>query len=122
MNAPAFSFALPAMLTPGDVAPWVCAPTPSNPNYYFNTVAGRYVLLAFLPPLCEARDRAGAAFEAHARLFDDDKLTCFMVLRDRESFAQARNRPRGLRWFLDADGAISRLSGAVTPDGGEAPL
>lgn len=65
--------------------------------------------------------RATAAFEAHARLFDDDKLTCFMVLRDAESFTVVQNHPRGLRWFLDADGAISRAYGALAPDGREAP-
>ena len=109
--------ALPAAptLTVGEFAPWFSAPTPSNPSYHFNTAAGRYVLLAFLPPPGEARDRAMAAFEAHAALFDDDKLTCFMVLGDRASFEIARNRPQGLRWFLDDGGQVARLYGAERP-------
>ena len=33
----------------GDPAPWFTAPTPSNPEFMFDTVAGRYVLLLFVP-------------------------------------------------------------------------
>ena len=117
--------ALPETLAPlsvGEFAPWFCAATPNNPNFHFNTLAGRFVLLAFLPPPGEARDRAMAAFEAHAGAFDDRKLTCFMVLHDAASIAAARNRPTGLRWFLDAEGELSRLYGALGDDGGEAPF
>ena len=109
-------------LSVGEFAPWFRAATPTNPNFHFNTIAGRFVLLAFLPPPGDARDRATAAFEAHAALFDDSKLTCFMVLRDAGSIAVARNRPPGLRWFLDAEGQVSRLYGAVGNDGAEAPF
>ena len=38
-------------LQPGEPAPWFTAPTPSNPEYVFDTAAGRYVLLVFLPRL-----------------------------------------------------------------------
>jgi predicted 2-oxoglutarate/Fe(II)-dependent dioxygenase YbiX/peroxiredoxin len=115
------SFASPIeplpLLSAGEFAPWFSTAAPDNPDYNFNTSAGRYVLLAFLPPPGAARDRAMAAFEAHAGLFDDHKLTCFMVLRDTSSIAVARNRPTGLRWLFDPDGKISRLYGALTPEG-----
>jgi len=88
-------------LSVGEFAPWFSAAAPGNPNYSFNTSAGRYVLLAFLPPPGAARERAEAAFEAHASFFDDHKLTCFMVLRDTASIAVAKNRAPGLRWFFD---------------------
>jgi predicted 2-oxoglutarate/Fe(II)-dependent dioxygenase YbiX len=123
MNAPIASpiDPLPA-LSVGEFAPWFSAAAPDNPDYNFNTSAGRYVLLAFLPPPGSARDRAMAAFEAHAGLFDDHKLTCFMVLRDTASIAGARNRACGLRWFFDPDGRVSRLYGALTPEGIEKPF
>jgi predicted 2-oxoglutarate/Fe(II)-dependent dioxygenase YbiX/peroxiredoxin len=121
MISPALLSPLPA-LSVGEFAPWFSAPSPNNPTFHFNTLAGRYVLLAFLPPPGAARDRAMAAFDAHAGLFDDVKLTCFMVLRDAESIAAARNRDRGLRWFFDAEGEVSRLYGALAPDGSEAPF
>ena len=43
----------------GETAPWFTAPTPSNPAFVFDTAAGRYVLLVFLP-----KDDAQAAGEA----------------------------------------------------------
>ena len=123
MNAPLAPPLPPlAPLSVGEFAPWFSAPAPTNPDYNFNTSAGRYVLLAFLPPPSGARDRAMAAFVAHADLFDDHKLTCFMVLRDAASIAAAKNRPRGLRWLFDPEGKVSRLYGALRPGGSEAPF
>jgi hypothetical protein len=29
-------------LTPGDPAPWFITPSPANPRYHFDSVAGRY--------------------------------------------------------------------------------
>lgn len=123
MNAPVGP-SLPPLepLSVGEFAPSFSAGAPTNPNYHFNTAAGRYVLLGFLPPPGEARDRAMAAFEVHAAIFDDQKLTCFMVLRDAASIAAAQNRPRGLRWFFDPEDEVSRLYGAVADDGSEAPF
>ncbi|HEX4096292.1 MAG TPA: 2OG-Fe(II) oxygenase, partial [Caulobacteraceae bacterium] len=62
-----------------------------------------------------------AAFEAHRGFFDDTKLAAFLVLRDAESIAQARNQPPGLRWFFDPDGQTSRCYGALGPDGEQRP-
>jgi peroxiredoxin/predicted 2-oxoglutarate/Fe(II)-dependent dioxygenase YbiX len=110
------------LLNPGEPAPWFTAPTPSNPEFVFDTVAGRYVLMVFLP-----RDDAAAAGEAlrtlsaHYRRFDDETLSAFVVVRDPSTAATAQDM-RGLRWFLDLDGAVSRLYGALTPDGSEAPM
>ena len=36
-----------ARLTPGDPAPWFHQRATSNPNYAFDTAAGRYVVLCF---------------------------------------------------------------------------
>jgi hypothetical protein len=103
-------------LSPGEAAPWFKAPTPSNPEFHFDTVAGRYVLLLFLP-LEEAPRRAALeALAAHRGLLDERQRTCFVVARDPETAASAKDMP-GLRWFLDAEGAVSRLYGVLGEDG-----
>jgi predicted 2-oxoglutarate/Fe(II)-dependent dioxygenase YbiX len=60
-------------------------------------------------------------FLASRALFDDSKLTAFLVIRDQGSIAQARNQPPGLRWFFDPEGEIGRLYGALGPGGQEHP-
>jgi peroxiredoxin len=106
----------------GEPAPWFTAPTPSNPEFVFDTVAGRYVLLVFLP-----KDDTAAAGEALRMLasqqarFDDETLSAFAVVRDPGTAASVHDM-RGLRWFLDLDGAVSRLYGALSPDGVENPM
>jgi peroxiredoxin/predicted 2-oxoglutarate/Fe(II)-dependent dioxygenase YbiX len=109
-------------LAPGEPAPWFKAPTPSNPEFVFDTAAGRYVLLVFLP-----KDDAAAATAAlrtvagHQPRFDDGMLSAFVVVRDPGVAATVRDM-RGLRWFLDLDGAVSRLYGALDADGVERPM
>jgi predicted 2-oxoglutarate/Fe(II)-dependent dioxygenase YbiX len=108
----------------GDPAPWFEAATPTNPHFHFSTCVGCYMLLGFLPSPGPVRDAALSAVMAHRGLLDDRKLAAFLVLRDAASIAQARNRSTGLRWFLDADGAVSRLYGALDgpqDDAGEHP-
>jgi predicted 2-oxoglutarate/Fe(II)-dependent dioxygenase YbiX/peroxiredoxin len=105
----------------GDTAPWFTAPTPSNPEFVFDTAAGRYVLLAFL-----SRDdapgnaKALRALTANRGLFDDQRLSAFVVVRDPGTAATATDM-RGLRWFLDEAGRVSRLYGALDADGSEHP-
>jgi predicted 2-oxoglutarate/Fe(II)-dependent dioxygenase YbiX len=106
---------------PGDLAPWFSAPTPTNADFYFSTVVGRYILLGFVPPPGAERDAAFAAFTNHRSLFDDTKLAAFMVLRDAASIEKARDQPPGLRWFFDPDGRVSRLYGALEADGSAHP-
>jgi predicted 2-oxoglutarate/Fe(II)-dependent dioxygenase YbiX/peroxiredoxin len=106
---------------PGEFAPWFVAVNHANPRFNFSTLASRYVLLGFLPDDAAERDLALAKFQAHRALFDDERLTCFMVVRDAEGFASTRDEPPGKRWFLDPDGAISRLYGALGENGVAAP-
>jgi len=105
----------------GDPAPWFSAPTPTSGQFHFSTVTGRYTLLGFLPQPGPEREAALSAFSAHRRLFDDDNLTCFIVLRDAQAIAAARNQPPGLRWFFDPQGEVSRLYGALEADGAARP-
>lgn len=107
-------------LTPGEPAPWFTAPTPSNPEFTFDTVAGRYVLLVFLPTEIEARSFVVRALAHFQRLFDDAKLSAFAVAREPETVAGMKDI-RGLRWFLDPEGTVSRRFGALEADGSERP-
>ena len=109
-------------LSLGEPAPWFTAPTPSNPAFVFDTVAGRYVLLVFLPKADDAAAADALRVVAQQRAqFDDERVSCFVVLRNPSTIASARDM-RGLRWFLDEDGAVSRLYGALGPDSAEYPM
>lgn len=105
----------------GEPAPWFTAPTPSNPEFVFDTAAGRYVLMVFLPADSAAAGEALRVLASHQVQFDDQMLSAFVVVRDAGLAASAQDM-RGLRWFLDTDGAVSRLYGALGPDGAEAPM
>lgn len=97
-------------LSLGEPAPYFTAPTPSNPEFVFDSAAGRYVLLMFLPTEPEPRLAAMQALAAHQRLFDDVKASAFVILRDPQAVQGARDMV-GLRWMLDGRGAITQRYG-----------
>lgn len=105
-------------LTLGEPAPWFTAPTPSNPEFAFDTVAGRYVLLLFPPADPAGRATALRALAARQAMLDDQRLTAFVVVRDAQTAATAKDM-RGLRWILDLDRTVSRLYGAVDEAGAD---
>ena len=109
-------------LSVGDLAPWFVAPTPSNPVFNFSTLSGRYLLLTFLPSDPAMRAEFFQAAAALGQRIDDHNLAAFTVITDPESIAAARDRAPGMRWFLDADRAVSRLYGAVDDTGAEHPF
>src|SRR3569623_894538 len=88
----------------GEPAPWFKATTPSNPEFVFDTAGEALRMLA-----------------AQRNAFDDARASAFVVVRDPATAATARDL-RGLRWFLDLDGAVSRLYGALAEDGEEHPI
>jgi predicted 2-oxoglutarate/Fe(II)-dependent dioxygenase YbiX/peroxiredoxin len=108
-------------LSVGEFAPSFSAPTRVNPNFHFNTLAGRYLLLAFLPRDDRRRAEAMAAFETIRPRFDDNNLTAFFIATDPESVANAQDRIPGQRWFFDPEGVVSRLYGAWDEGGAENP-
>lgn len=94
--------------TPGDLAPFFFAPSPNNPRYNISSVAGRYVVLAFLPPLADPAAASALSAVAGARaLFDDSQRCLFGILKTPEDFAAARDDLPGLRWLHDIDGVVS---------------
>jgi peroxiredoxin len=100
----------------GDPAPRFKAATESNPQYIFDTVGGRYVVLCFFV----SGDTPGAAaalqaVAANRHRFDDERLCFFGVSvdsRDKDSGRVQQSLP-GIRYFWDFDGSVSRSYGAV---------
>ena len=93
----------------GQPVPWFTAPTPSNREFVFDSAAGRYVLMLFLP--LEAEDKAMAlkALAEHQARFDDVQLSAFVVFRD-AAMGTGLKDLRGLRWLYDR-GAITERYG-----------
>ena len=105
-------------LSPGEFAPAFTAPTRLNPTFHFRTVAGRYVLLAFMPRDPGRRDAACAAFEAIRELFDDRTRAAFFVAAASPDEDVPPDRLPGQRWFFDRDGAVRAPYGMAAEDGG----
>jgi predicted 2-oxoglutarate/Fe(II)-dependent dioxygenase YbiX len=106
----------------GTPAPGFAAPSPVNPVFESSSLGGYFVLLVFLPPPSPERDDALAQIAARAHLLDDAKRLVFAVLPDAASFEGLSQTENCLRWFLDADGEISRMYGAVDQFGRPEPL
>lgn len=103
-------------LRPGEPAPWFHQRNTSNPDYVFDTVGGRYIVLCFSGT---ARDDAGRralqfAF-THRPWFDDVRMSFFGVSVDPEDERAGRMQEAvpGIRHFWDFDGTASRLYGAL---------
>lgn len=113
---------------PGDPVPMFHAATDGNPRYAFDSVAGRYVLLAFLGS--SSHPASAAAWEALGRareegLFDDARACAYAVTADPADAApRLADAVPGLRVFRDHDLAVSRAFGAYAAPAveGEKPV
>lgn len=105
-----------ASLQPGDPAPWFHQRSFANPNFAFDTVAGRYIVLCFFGSAAD-RDAQSAIETAMAQtpLFDDKFASFFGVSIDPTDEHERRvaDRYPGFRFFFDFNGTVSRLYGAV---------
>jgi len=97
------------VLQVGDPVPWFKQNSTSNPQYSFDTAAGRYVVLCFYGTGSDEIGRATLASfqEEHRDLFDDDRIALFGVSVDPadESDMRAKQIIPGIRHFWDFDGA-----------------
>lgn len=108
-----------AHLAPGDTAPWFHQRSFANPNYAFDTAAGRYIVLCFFGSGADPHSEAAiGAVLARSDLFDDDTACFFGVSLDPRDESERRlaDRYPGYRFFWDFDARISRLYGAVPSD------
>lgn len=106
-------------LAVGDPAPWFRQNSTSNPNYSFDTAAGRYIVLCFFGTGADERGRNMLRIiEEQRALFDDDHIAFFGVSVDPNDAKESRVRESmpGIRYFWDFDGAVSRLYGAIPVD------
>ena len=105
----------------GDPAPWFKQNCTSNPQFNFDTVAGRYIVLCFYGTASdEVGRKALASVEGEMRnLFNDEKIALFGVSVDPGDASEGRAREfiPGIRHFWDFDGKVSRLYGAAPVDG-----
>jgi hypothetical protein len=97
-------------LSPGRPAPWFIAATPSNPEFVFDTAAGRYVLLLFPPQDPAAMAAPIKTLAARQALFDDVKASAFVILTNPD-LVQGAKDVRGLRWMSDRRGVITQRYG-----------
>jgi len=112
------------LFRPGDPVPLFRARASNGTSDYdFASVAGRYVVLAFLGSAGqEPVRRAMTAVRKHRKLFDDRHASFFGISVDPadETSGRLREALPGIRFFWDQDREISRRFGALgdAPDGG----
>jgi peroxiredoxin/predicted 2-oxoglutarate/Fe(II)-dependent dioxygenase YbiX len=107
------------MLTAGDSAPHFRQRTANNPQYAFDSAAGRYLVLCFYGSA--AHPYAKAALKAAYNRPDlfNDSFACFFGVSndpDDENFARVTSRLPGYRHFWDFDFLIAKLYGVVGRD------
>ncbi len=101
----------------GDTAEWFTCASTSNPEYHFDTAAGRYVVLFFFGSAALEKSRVALDFITKdlRHLFDDSRMAFFGVSVDPGDAEQNRVQQilPGFRYFWDFDGAVSKLYGAL---------
>ncbi|MBZ6075853.1 2OG-Fe(II) oxygenase [Microvirga puerhi] len=104
----------------GDPTPWFRQNSTSNPNYVFDTAAGRYIVLCFYGTASDdiGRETLAAIEGPHRSLFDDDRIAFFGISIDPGDAAEGRAKESmpGIRHFWDFDGKVSKLFGAAPID------
>src|SRR5215207_8417969 len=106
-------------LAPGDPAPWFTQRSYGNPQYTFDTAAGRYIVLCFFGSAADPLGRQAIDSVIGNRAVFDDVRACFFGVsldpRD-QSERRVHDSMPGIRFFWDFDGAVSRIYGAIPKD------
>src|SRR5215210_868268 len=103
-------------LLPGDPAPWFRQRSSNNPNFAFDSAAGRYIVMCFFGTASHPAGQAAVeAAQANRDLFDDEKTSFFGVSVDPQDEQMGRVQAMlpGIRYFWDFEGTVGRLYGAV---------
>jgi len=101
-------------LSIGEPAPMFLAPTRANPNFHFDSVAGRYILLGFTPPGATAQAAALQVLAAIRGRLDDLNFAAFLIAPAADFADAPPDDLPGIRWFLDPQGAVAALYGRET--------
>src|SRR5215213_906434 len=105
---------------PGEPAPWFKVRSTANPEFHFDTIGGRYLVLCFFG---SAADPHAApvldGFRTAAGAFDDQNAAFFGVSAEPADEAEGRVEEvvPGYRYFWDFDRAVSAAYGVATGDG-----
>lgn len=103
----------------GDPVPVFSCASTNNANFYFDSVAGRYLVLSFLGSAGNPEIARVVAFVNGPlrRYFDDDRVSFFGVSIDPadRQLARVQQRVPGIRYFWDFGRSVSRLYGALDP-------
>lgn len=114
-----------APLTVGEPAPWFRLPTTTKERFTFDTLGGRHiVLMLFATAASTTTIRMLQAVRVLRPRFNDTTLSFFGMTTDREDVQLGRLRDQlpGVRFFLDADGDVTRRFGARAADGSHRPM
>lgn len=106
-------------LNAGEPAPWFTSASTTNPEFHFDTVAGRYVLLCFLNSSQDSTSQKVLKdLEQHRERFDDDFCCFFGVSTDPEDMKLARLQAQipGIRFFWDFDRSLSKRFNVIDQD------
>jgi peroxiredoxin/predicted 2-oxoglutarate/Fe(II)-dependent dioxygenase YbiX len=107
-------------LSAGDPAPWFTQDCTSNPQYAFDTAAGRYIVLCFFSS-SEHPDSQNALsiLKSNRKLFDDKKISFFGVSFDPtdKRDGHVEETMPGIRHFWDFDGKAGKLYGVLPIEG-----
>jgi peroxiredoxin len=115
------------MINIGEPAPWFVCRSPVNPQFHFDSVAGRYIVLCFFGSASDPGSRRVLDEVLAKRNVFDDETVCFFGVSidpDDEAKGRVQNVLPGIRFFWDFDRRVSRLYGAIPDDScevGEVP-
>lgn len=107
-------------LLPGDFAPHFKCASSVNPQFNFDTVAGRYVILSFFASTkVPASERMLSQIVARGERFDVTNTIFFGVTTDPEDVAHIMHRDPGRIYFYDLDLSVSQLYGLLGDASGD---
>ena len=113
------------LLSVGESAPWFHCRTREREHFYFDTIAGRYVVLCLFGSAADpASRRLLTDLRAQRQRFDDAHISFFGVSTDPddEKLGRVADASPGIRFFWDFDGSVSKSYGAVRDDGRRWPV
>ncbi len=99
----------------GDPVPWFKCASTSNPNYNFDTVGGRYIVLTFFGSASSPQSSQALGFICHTLRdrFDDSRLCFFGVSIDPQDQERVKQMLPGIRFFWDFQLEVSKLYGTI---------
>lgn len=113
------------LLAYGEPAPWFECASSVNPKFYFDTVAGRFVVLTLFRSASEPATQAFlAAIDRRRDLFDDWQASFFGMSHDPDDQRLERTQTvvPGIRFFWDFDHKAAGELGAIAKDGTLRPV